>query len=96
MISDYLRKLDTDDVVIMDVLGFPKKFGHVIQELKTPLFDQYLNGLQEDEFGNIQYQSESGHLIILHYSARPVRRSGNDDKFTRIRSNFECCKEEGN
>ena len=24
MISDYLRKLDTDDAVIMDVLGFQK------------------------------------------------------------------------
>ena len=50
MMSDYLRKLDTDEAVIMDVFGLSKKFVHV----KTPLFDLFLNGLQEDEFGNIQ------------------------------------------
>ena len=55
MISDYLQTLDTDDVVIMDVFGLSKKFAHVIEELKTPLFDQFLNGLQENKFGNIQY-----------------------------------------
>ena len=51
----------------MDVLRLSKKFVHVIQELRTLLFDQFLNSLQEDEFGNIQYQSESGLLITLHY-----------------------------
>ena len=43
MISDYLQKLDTDGAVIMDVFGLSKKFVHVIQELKTPFFDQFLN-----------------------------------------------------
>ena len=76
MISDYLRNLDTDDAVIMDVFELSKKFVHVIQELKTPLFDQFLNDLQEDEFGNIQNRSKSGHLIRLNYSVHPVRRSG--------------------
>ena len=50
MMNDYLRKLDTDEAVIMDVFGLSKKFVHV----KTPLFDLFLNGLQEDQFGNIQ------------------------------------------
>ena len=72
-IYNYSQKLDTDDTVIMDVSGLSKKFVHVKQELKTPLSDQFLNGLQEDEFGNIQYRSESGHLITLHYSAYPVQ-----------------------
>ena len=63
----------------MDVFGLSKKFIHVIQELKTPFFDQVLNGLQEDEFGNIQCQSELEHLVTLHYSAHPVQRSGNDN-----------------
>ena len=65
---------------------------YVIQELRTPLFDQFLNGLQEDKFGNIQYQSESGHLITLHYSARSVQRSGNDDKLTSICSDLNAVK----
>ena len=30
-----------------------KKFVHDMQELNSPLFDQFLNGLREDEFGNI-------------------------------------------
>ena len=55
MIGDYLRKLDTDDAVIMDVFGLSKKFVQVIQQLRTPLIDQFLSGLQKDEFGNIQY-----------------------------------------
>ena len=92
MISDYLQTLDTDDVVIMDVFGLSKKFAHVIEELKTPLFDQFLNGLQENKFGNIQYWSESGHLITLHYSAHPVQRSANADKLTSIRSNLNTVK----
>ena len=45
MISDYLPILDTNDAVIMDVFVLRKKFVHVIEELKTPLFDQFLNGL---------------------------------------------------
>ena len=60
MISDYLRNLDTVDAVIMDVFELSKKFVHAIQELKTPLFDQFLNGLQEDEFGNIQIDLNQG------------------------------------
>ena len=42
-------------------LGCQKKFVYAMQELKTPLFDQFLNGLQKGEFGNIKYRSESGH-----------------------------------
>ena len=93
MISDYLRNVDTDDAVIMDVFELSKKFVHAIQELKIPLFDQFLNGLQEDEFGNIQNRYKSGHLITLNYTVRPVRRSGNDDKFTSIRSDLNAVKE---
>ena len=76
----------------MHVFGLSKKFIYVIQELKTPLFDPFLNGLQDNEFGNIQYRSESGHLIKLHYSAHPVQRSGNDDKLTSIRSDLNAVK----
>ena len=76
----------------MDVLGLSEKFVNVIQELRTLLFDQFLNSLQEDEFGNIQYQSESGLLITLHYSAHPVWRIGNDNKLTSIRSDLNAVK----
>ena len=93
MISDYLGELDTDDAVIMDVFGLSKKFVYVIQELKTPLLDQFLNGLQEDEFCIIWYRSEAGHLITLLYSACLMRRSGNDDKLTSILSDLNAAKE---
>ena len=63
-----------------------------MEELETPLFDQFLNGLHKDEFGNIQYRSESEHLITLHYSACPVRKSGNDDKSTGIRGDLNAVK----
>ena len=72
---------------------FSKTFVHVLQELKTPLFDQFLNGLQEDEFANFQYRSESKHLIKLHYSAYPVLGSAIDDKTTSIYSDLNAVKE---
>ena len=93
LISDYLRKLDTDDAVIMDVFGLSKKFVYVTKECKTPLFDQFLNGFQEDEFANFQHRSELEHLITLHNSAHPVQRSGNDDKSTSIHSDLNAVKE---
>ena len=73
-------------------LGCQKKFVYAMQELKTPLFDQFLNGLQKVEFGNIKYRSESGHLVRLYYLARPVRRSGNDDKLTSICNDLNAVK----
>ena len=93
MIRDYLQELDPDNAVIMEVLGLSKKFVHPIKEIKTPFFDQFLNGLQKGEFGNIQYWCESGHLKALYNSARPVRRIGNDDRFTSIRSDLNALKE---
>ena len=73
-------------------LGCQKKFVCAMQELKTPLFDQFLNGLQKVEFGNIKYRSESGHLVRLYYLARPVQRSGNDDKLTSICNDLNAVK----
>ena len=93
MISDYLCKLDTDHVVIMDVCGLSKKIVHAIQGLKTPLLYQFLSGLWEDEFDIVQYRSESERLITLYYSAHPVQRSGNDDKSTSICSDLNAVNE---
>ena len=73
-------------------LGCQKKFVYAMQELKIPLFDQFLNGLQKSKFGNIKYRSESGHLVRLCYLARPVRRSGNDDKLTSICNDLNALK----
>lgn len=52
-----------------------------------------MNGLEEDDFGNIQYQSKSEHLLTLHDSAHPVQTCGNDDKSTCICSNMNGVKE---
>lgn len=78
MITSYnLQKLDNDDSHNGSFWVVKKVCKS--QELKTPLYEQSLNGLQEDEFGNIQCQSELEHLVTLHYSAHPVQRSGNDN-----------------
>ena len=48
--------------------------------------------IKKDGFHNIQYQSESGHLITLHYLAHPVQRSDNDNKLTSICSDLNAVK----
>lgn len=66
IISYNLQKLDNDDSHNGSFWVVKKVCKS--QELKTPLYEQSLNGLQEDEFGDIQYQSKSLHYITtLHY-----------------------------
>ena len=89
MINDFLRKLDTDDAIIMDVYGESMRFIDALNSLKTPLYDRFLSGLKEDEHGNMQYHFESDHLN-LQYSARPMR--GDIDKVTRIRRELDDVK----
>ena len=73
MIGDFLRKLDTDDAVIMDVYGESMRFIEVLNDFKTPLYDQFISGLVEDDWGNTIYKLDNDH-ITLQYSARSFRR----------------------
>ena len=86
MIGDFLRKLDTDDAIIIDVYGESMSFIESLDSLKTPLYDRFISGLKEDENGNIQYHFESSHLN-LQYSARSFRRD--IDKVGKIKGELD-------
>ena len=86
MVADYLRRLDTDDAIIMDVYAESQALIEILsnKDLKTPHFDRFLNGLKDDEdSGNIEYHFESHH-IILQQSSKPLRKNRDAQKKTDL------------
>ena len=73
----YLRKLDTDDALISEAYYTPITFSNLKSEFKATLLNKFLNGVEEDEHGNLicNLTTPNGnqHKIKLNYSHRPVR-----------------------
>ena len=78
-VSKFLRKLDIDKVTLFDVFRLSETFTKSMNDLKTPLFDSFLGGLSEDNYGNVKYEifDEKGNknTITLNHQHRPSRRS---------------------
>ena len=78
-VSKFLRKLDIDEAALFDVFRLSETFKKSMNNLKTPLFDSFLGGLSEDNYGNIKYEKfdEKGNknTITLNHQHRPSRRS---------------------
>ena len=76
--KSYLIKLDTDDVLISEAYYTSIKFSDNLKsEFKTTLLNKFLNGVEEDEHGNLicNLTTPNGnqHKIKLNYSHCPVR-----------------------
>ena len=85
-VARFLRKLDTNDATIFEVLRLSEAFTNSIQDLKTPLFDSFIAGLREDDNGNIIYEKDqdgSKHTITLNYQHRPSRNSNKLDEIRK-------------
>ena len=62
-VSKFLRKLDIDKVTLFDVFRLSETFTKSMNDLKTPLFDSFLGGLSEDNYGNVKYEKFDGKAI---------------------------------
>ena len=62
-VSKFLRKLDTDEAKLFDVFRLSETFTKSMNDLKTPLFDSFLGGLSEDNYGNVKYEKFDGKAI---------------------------------
>ena len=78
-VSKFLRKFDTDEATLFNVFRQPETFTKSMNSLKTPLFDSFLEGLSEDNYGNIKYEQfdEKGNknTITLNHQYQPSQRS---------------------
>ena len=76
-VPQLLRKLDRDQSLIIEVYGASQKFLSKLDDFPTPLLDAFLNGLEEDEHGNLHYAKDipgqGRHHIKLNTDARPRR-----------------------
>ena len=72
-VPKFLRRLDGDNTLIMEVFGASKKFLDGLDDFKTPLTDNFIAGLSMSDVGDVVYEKETEngmHHIILHGSAR--------------------------
>ena len=52
----FLRKLDTDEARLFDVFRLSETFTKSMNALKISLFDSFLEGLSENDYGNLKYE----------------------------------------
>ena len=74
----FLKALDTNDALIIKVYNISMQFAEKIStNFKTPLLDTFLDGLNEDQAGNIvstmTTPNGSTHEIMLNYNHRHKR-----------------------
>ena len=78
-VSKLLRKLDADEATLFDVFRLSETITNSMNDLKTPLFDSFLGGLSEDNYGNVKYMKfdEKGHKnsIMLNHQHQPSQRT---------------------
>ena len=86
----FTRHLDGDNSLIIDVFHESAEAIKALEELKLTIFDSYINGLSEDEWGNIHLSTKTPtgevHDLQLNYTHHPGRRSGESkvDKIKRV------------
>ena len=76
-VSNFLRKLDTDEATLCNVFRLSQTFTKSMNDLKTPLFDSFLGGLSEDDHGNVKYEKfdEKGNTIMLNHQHQHSQRT---------------------
>ena len=90
-VHGYLRKLDTDDACIFDVVRISEEFVQSMHQFKSEQFDSFLGGLSEDENGNIKYEKDD-HSIMLNYTYRQPRNAV-ETKVSQIQNELTTVKE---
>ena len=78
-VPSLLRKVDRDQTFIVEVYGASQKFLDKLNDFHTPLFDEFIHGLDVDDYGNVIYEKsipgKGDHQITLQIQSRP-RRGG--------------------
>ena len=94
-IGSFLRKLDTDEALLIEVFTQSEKMVEELQNFKTPLHDSFLAGLSEDQYGNILFTKidDSGkeHTITLQGSSKPTCNLRNAEPESKVEKIIEEC-----
>ena len=91
----FLRCLDANEGVIIDIYRINEEFAKHMTTLKFPLFTKYIEGLEMDEHGNLSVCitiNESIHDISLNYTHRPSRKE--TDRLSGLKKEAESVKQE--
>ena len=88
----FIRRLDGDSSVIIDVFHESENVVAALNNIKMTLFNLFLDGLTEDENGNIVLTttatSDIGetttHSLTLNYTHHPGRRPNGADPETKV------------
>ena len=66
--AKYLRKLDADEATIMEVYGQTENFVENMEHIETPLLDQFVSGIcEEEETLNVYYYKTDENGSMCYY-----------------------------
>ena len=85
--AKFLKRLDADDAVIIDVYSESERMVDTINSTETKNFDLFVDGLYEDPNGNVCLKNtSSGDDILLNYTRRPGRGAHGRTKVDTIKA----------
>jgi len=87
----FLKRLDSDDAVIIDVFAESARMMEQLNDVSTPLLNAFLDGLYEDQNGNVCINNMNGDDILLNYTHRPS--PVNVSKLDKIKENASDLKQ---
>ena len=90
----FLRCLDTDNGVIIDIFRINLEFVSKLKELKFDKLNSFLDNIQMDDNGNLSVLVEVAsniHEVELNYTHRPAR--GNGDRISNLKKEAEKLKD---
>ena len=74
----FIRCLDGDNSLIIDVFNESTNTISTLEELEMKAFNSFIEGLSEDEWGNIVLSTKTttgdSHILTLNYTYHPGRR----------------------
>ena len=93
LMDKFIRRLDGDNSIIIDVFQESENTIQNLDSIEMQLFDSYLEGLEEDDYGNVTLntvsKSENGeiqtHKLSLNYTHHPGRRVGVETKIEKLK-----------
>ena len=80
----FLHRLDTDDDILTEAYAIAEEISSNLEvDIKTKLYDGFLDGQREDTFRNVLYEKVDADCTkqtkTLNYFSRPVRNPGGDN-----------------
>ena len=96
----FIRRLDGDNSVVIDVFQESENAFQNLNDMKTPMFNSYVDGLEEDENGNIILNttavSQTGeshpHQLTPNYTHHPGRRANTETKVEKLKREAEALR----